>query len=156
MDENMLDYKVGHYTKYENISQSNKKNILRSFMFIKQKFFPDGNMDKFKARLVANGSQQCRHFYDSILSATVESMRKDTVFIRFTIIIVIRFQPYIFCVCAQITQIKLGYAHMSISYKSWNLLLFTCNSIYVQKERVSRTTVLGLMKISPSNRTCAF
>ena len=34
MDEikNMLDYKVGHYIKYEDISQSNKKNILRSFM----------------------------------------------------------------------------------------------------------------------------
>jgi len=36
MDEikNELDYKVGHYIKYEDISQSNKKNILRSFMFI--------------------------------------------------------------------------------------------------------------------------
>ena len=42
MDEikNMLDYKVG-YIKYEDISQSNKKNILRSFMFIKQNFFPN-------------------------------------------------------------------------------------------------------------------
>jgi len=37
-------------------------NILRSFMFIKQNFFPDGNMDKLKERLVADGSQQGRHF----------------------------------------------------------------------------------------------
>ena len=31
MDEikNMLDYKVGHYIKYEDISQLNKKYILR-------------------------------------------------------------------------------------------------------------------------------
>ena len=36
------------------ISQSNKKNILRSFMSIKQKFFPNGNMDKLEAILVAN------------------------------------------------------------------------------------------------------
>ena len=38
MDEikNMLDYKVGHYIKYEEISLLNKKNILRSFMFIEK------------------------------------------------------------------------------------------------------------------------
>ena len=40
-------------------------------MFIKQKFFPDGTMDKLKARLVTNGSQQGRHFYDLVSSATV-------------------------------------------------------------------------------------
>ena len=75
MDEikNMLDYKVGHYIKYEDISQSNKKNILRSFMFIKQKFFPNGNMDMLKARLVADGSQHGRHLYDFISSATVST-----------------------------------------------------------------------------------
>ena len=67
----MLDYKVGHYIKYEDINQSNKKNILRSFMFIKQKFFPNGNMGKLKARFVADGSQQDRHFYDFISLATV-------------------------------------------------------------------------------------
>ena len=62
MDEikNMLDYKVGYYIKCKDISQSNKKNILRSFMFIKQRFFSYGNMDKLKARLVADGSQQGR------------------------------------------------------------------------------------------------
>ena len=56
MDEikNMFDYKVGHYIKYEDVFQSNKNNVLRSFIFIKQKFFPNGNMDKLKARLVAD------------------------------------------------------------------------------------------------------
>jgi len=67
----MLEYKVGHYIKYEDISQSNKKNILRSFMFIKQKFFPNGHMDKLKARLVADRSQQGRYLYDFMSSATV-------------------------------------------------------------------------------------
>ena len=40
-------------------------------MFIKQKFFPDGTMDKLKARRVADGSQQGRHLYDLVSSATV-------------------------------------------------------------------------------------
>ena len=73
MDEikNMLDYKVGHYIKYDNISQSNKKNIQRSFKFIKQNFPRNGSMDKLKARLVADGSQQGRHLHDFISSATV-------------------------------------------------------------------------------------
>ena len=62
----MLDYKVGYYIKYEDISQSNKKNIFRAFIFIKQNFFPNGNMDKLKERLVADGSQQGRNLYDLI------------------------------------------------------------------------------------------
>jgi len=40
-------------------------------MFITQKFFPDGTMDKLKARLVADTSQQGRHLYDLVSSATV-------------------------------------------------------------------------------------
>jgi hypothetical protein len=40
-------------------------------MFIKQKFLPDGNMDTLKARLAADGSQQGRHLYDFVSSATV-------------------------------------------------------------------------------------
>ena len=34
-------------------------------MFIKQKFFLNGDMDKLKARQVADGSQQGRHFVSS-------------------------------------------------------------------------------------------
>jgi hypothetical protein len=73
MDEvkNMLDYKVGHYVHQHTLTYDQRKNILRSFMFIKQKFFPDGSMDKLKARLVADGSQQGRHLYEFVSSATV-------------------------------------------------------------------------------------
>ena len=56
--------------------------ILRSFMFIKQKFFPNGEMDKLKARLVADGSQQGRHLYDFVSSATVSL---QVVFLLFNI-----------------------------------------------------------------------
>ena len=57
--------------KIYNIPPTYKKNILRSFMFIKQKFFPNGDMDKLKARLVADGSQQGRHLYHFVSSATI-------------------------------------------------------------------------------------
>ena len=40
-------------------------------MFIKQKFPPDGNIDKLEAKLVADGSQQGRHLYDFVSSAIV-------------------------------------------------------------------------------------
>ena len=40
-------------------------------MFIKQKFFPNGDMDKLKARPVTDGSQQGRHLYDFVSSATI-------------------------------------------------------------------------------------
>ena len=73
MDEvkNMLDYKVGHYVRQNDLTYVQKQNILRSFMFMKQKYFPDGTTDKLKARLVADGSQQGRHLYDFVSSATV-------------------------------------------------------------------------------------
>ena len=62
MDEikNMLDYKVGHYVHYNDITSANKQNVL-----------PNGQFDKFKAQLIADGSQQGRHLYDFVSSATV-------------------------------------------------------------------------------------
>jgi hypothetical protein len=80
--KNMLDYKVGHYVHQSDLTYDQKKNILRSFMFIKQKFFPNGDMDKLKARLVADGSQQGRHLYDFVSSATVSL---QVVFLLFNI-----------------------------------------------------------------------
>ena len=40
-------------------------------LHVKQKLFPDGSMDKLKARLLADGSQQGRHLYEFVSSATV-------------------------------------------------------------------------------------
>jgi len=74
MDEikNMLDCKVGHYVHYNDITYEQKQNVLRSFVFIKQKVFPNRQIDKLKARLAADGSQQGQgHLYDFVSSATV-------------------------------------------------------------------------------------
>ena len=40
-------------------------------MFIKQTFLPNDDMDKLKARLVADGRQQRRHFYVFVSSAMI-------------------------------------------------------------------------------------
>ena len=40
-------------------------------MFMKQKFLPNGDIDKLKARLVENGSQQGRHLYEFVSSTTI-------------------------------------------------------------------------------------
>ena len=51
-------------------------------MFIKQKFLPDGDMNKLKDRLVADGSQQRRHLYEFVSSATISL---QVVFMSFNI-----------------------------------------------------------------------
>ena len=65
--KNMLNYKLGHYVHINNLTFDQHKNILRSFMFIKHKFLPNGDMDKLKARL---GSQQGKYLYEFVSSAT--------------------------------------------------------------------------------------
>jgi hypothetical protein len=67
--KNMLDYQVGTYVRYDDVKD--KRNIVSSFMFIKHKHKPDGEYDKTKARLLANGAKQSEHLYDIISSSTV-------------------------------------------------------------------------------------
>jgi len=45
--------------------------VIRSSMFLKEKFTPTGEFDKLKARLVAGGHMQDRSLYDDISSPTV-------------------------------------------------------------------------------------
>ena len=61
----MLDYKVGQHIA---VKQEKYPTIIHVH---KQKFFPNGNMDKLKARLVADETQQGRQLYDFISSAIV-------------------------------------------------------------------------------------
>jgi hypothetical protein len=44
--------------------------IIRSHMFLKEKFLADGTFDKLKARLVAGGDMQDRNLYDDVSSPT--------------------------------------------------------------------------------------
>ena len=59
MDEvkNKLDCSLGQYVRQVDLTYVQKQNIFRFFLFMTQKYFPDGTKDKIKARLVADGSQ---------------------------------------------------------------------------------------------------
>jgi hypothetical protein len=48
---------------FSKLSQAQKGRTIRSFLFYKEKYFPDGKFDKLKARLVASGDAQDRSLY---------------------------------------------------------------------------------------------
>ena len=50
-----------------------KSGIIRSQMFLKEKYLPTGAFEKLKARLVAGGNQQDKDLYDDISSPTVST-----------------------------------------------------------------------------------
>ena len=56
------------------IPHEDKNRIIRSFMFLKEKYTAEGVMDKLKSRLVANGKQQDRELYDNLASPTAALM----------------------------------------------------------------------------------
>ena len=48
-----------------------KARIIRSSMFLKEKFLASGEFEKLKARLVAGGDQQDKTLYDDLSAPTV-------------------------------------------------------------------------------------
>lgn len=69
--QQMLDRGVWHPVMYDTLSRAQKTGIIRSSMFLKDKYHASGAFDKFKARLVAGGDQQDKELYDSLSSPTV-------------------------------------------------------------------------------------
>lgn len=62
----MLDMKVWHPVIKNDLSKTQRKKIIRSFMFMKEKFLANGAFDKLKARLVAGGNQQDIDYEESL------------------------------------------------------------------------------------------
>ena len=62
------------------LSATEKRSIIRSQMFLKEKYLPTGKFEKLKARLVAGGNQQDKNLYDDISSPTVSTSAVMTVF----------------------------------------------------------------------------
>lgn len=56
--------------KWRSLSAKQRKAAIRSFMFLKMKFQANGQFDKLKARLVANGAGQDKELYGDISSPT--------------------------------------------------------------------------------------
>ena len=53
------------------LSYDEKRRIIRSSMFLKEKFLASGEFEKLKARLVAGGDQQDKTLYDDLSAPTV-------------------------------------------------------------------------------------
>jgi hypothetical protein len=53
-----------------NLTKAQKRSIIRSSMFLKDKYFASGAFEKFKARLVAGGDQQDRTIYEGLAAPT--------------------------------------------------------------------------------------
>ena len=67
----MLRLKVWwHPVFYANLSVATRKAILRTSMFLQEKFTADGLFDKLKARLVAGGDQHDKELYENLSSPT--------------------------------------------------------------------------------------
>jgi hypothetical protein len=66
----MLEKKVFHGVLFTNLSKDERRNIIRSSMFLKEKFLSDGEFEKLKARLVASGDMQDREVYEIDLSSS--------------------------------------------------------------------------------------
>ena len=69
----MLDKAVWKPMHWERLSVEQRKSMISSSMFLKEKFYADGNFEKLKARLVAGGHLQDRQMYQDISSPTVRT-----------------------------------------------------------------------------------
>ena len=67
----MLEKEVWKGVKFSDLSYKQKKKIIHSFLFLKEKYLPSGEFDKLKARLVGGGDQQDKDIYENISSPTV-------------------------------------------------------------------------------------
>jgi hypothetical protein len=66
----MLDKKVWHAVDINKLTSAQRRAILRSSMFLKDKWLASGTFEKFKARLVAGGDQQDKALYENLSSPT--------------------------------------------------------------------------------------
>ena len=67
----MVDKRVWRPELVASLSNINRSRIIRSQMFLKEKFLPTGEFEKLKARLVAKGDQQDKNLYEDLSSPTV-------------------------------------------------------------------------------------
>ena len=69
------DKLVFHPIDPKNLTVQARKSAIRSSMFLKEKFAPDGTFEKLKARLVAGGNLQDRSlYYDEDISSPTASL----------------------------------------------------------------------------------
>ena len=67
----MIKKKVWTPVDIQRLPREEKARIIRSSMFLKEKFLASGEFEKLKARLVAGGDQQDKTLYDGLSAPTV-------------------------------------------------------------------------------------
>ena len=77
--EQMLDKKVWTPVDLRNLTAEQRSGVIRSSMFLKEKFLATGEFEKLKARLVAGGDQQNKNLYDDLSAPTVSTSSVFTV-----------------------------------------------------------------------------
>ena len=77
--QQMVDKGVWHGIKASSLSIAQRRAIIRSSMFLKDKYSASGAFDKFKARLVAGGDQQDKGLYENLSSPTASTSSVLTV-----------------------------------------------------------------------------
>ena len=65
------DFRTWDAVKISTLSKEQRRRIIQSSLFFKEKFLADGKFDKLKARLVAGGHMQDKSHDDDLSSPTV-------------------------------------------------------------------------------------
>jgi hypothetical protein len=68
--KNMIKKGVFSPVSPDSLSADEKRNVIPSFIFLKQKYKPNGDMDKVKARLVGGGNYQDKTIFQDTSSRT--------------------------------------------------------------------------------------
>ena len=66
----MYNKTVWHGVHLRDLTKTQRCTIIRSSMFLKDKYFASGAFEKFKARLVAGGDQQDKAMYEDLSAPT--------------------------------------------------------------------------------------
>jgi hypothetical protein len=75
----MIDKRVWRPVYVHRLSAQDRGRIIRSQMFLKEKYLPSGQFEKLKARLVAGGNEQDKGLYEDLSSPTVSTSAVLTV-----------------------------------------------------------------------------
>jgi hypothetical protein len=69
----LLDKEVWHGVHLKGLTKEEHRAVLRSKMFLKDKYTAGGTWERYKARLVAGGDQQDKSLYDNLSSPTAST-----------------------------------------------------------------------------------
>ena len=68
--QQMVDKRVWHGVDTRTMTKDERRAVIRSSMFLKDKYLASGAFEKFKARLVAGGDQQDKSLYEDLAAPT--------------------------------------------------------------------------------------